>query len=387
MKQTLFASTVVFPAACAVFLNCITVYSAFWLFVWSGFFLLLVDRSLRRTEQIAVGMTVTYFLIQLIGNYMTLAPQFSLAETLRIAGMPAAVFILVLAAARNNRAYLVMVAAFVAGVVVVDVNVIFNAVNGIGRTGAIFVLELKNFFQWPDWLNAICCPFAAVMAIKLGHGKLKLLWFVLFVITFAASLLNGGRMLWLALLLCALVYLKMSNKLTLRNILLGLAATLVFGLILYIIPTTRWRILMFFDLNAMANADRIMVWKNSWVLISDFSWFGVGNGMFKFVFNKYYTFGYVFRSGELSHAHNLLLARLADTGIVGTVPYIAMLWYYFKSVYARLTVAPEVFAGYLAMCGWLFMGIFDYCLRFPPTSLAFAIIAALTIARANMADS
>ncbi|MEI6286387.1 MAG: O-antigen ligase family protein [Bacillota bacterium] len=375
----------VFIVAVAIATNSFRIFTALPIFALGGFFLLFFKREFTGNERIAIAISTVYFMVQLIGNYFTAAPEQSLMYTLRIAGLPVAVFIAVLIAAKNRSRYNLLLAALLASVAVIDINIVYNAFNGIGRTGKIPVLELAGMFQWPDWFNSIACPFAAVMFFRTA-GKAKWLWLGAAILFFAASLLNGSRMLWISLFLCCLVYLAITSKLNRRNLLYCLAALLLCGLVLFVVPTTRWRILMFFDPNAMANADRIAVWTNSLYMIGDFPWFGVGNGMFKYVFNKFYTFGYVFRSGELSHAHNLLLARLADSGIVGTIPFVAMLWYYFKSVYVKLgeAVKPEVVAGFVAMCGWLFMGIFDYCLRFPPTSLAFAIIAALTIARANM---
>ena len=377
----------VIVVALAIAANSFRIFTALPIFALGGFLILFFKRALTNNEQWALIVSVIYFLVQLAGNYFTLSPEQSLPFTLRIAGLPVAVFIIVLLAAKSRQTYQIMLAALLISVAVIDVNIIFNALNGIGRTGAIVVLELQQAFQWPDWVNAIACPFAAVMFIR-TENKVKWVWLAAGGLFFAASLLNGSRMLWISLFLCCLTYLAITARLTRRNLLYSFAALLLCGAVLFFIPTTRSRILILFDPNALANADRIMVWKNSLFMISDFPFFGVGNGMFKYVFNKYYTFGYLFRSGELSHAHNLLLARLADSGVIGTVPFIAMLWYYFKSVYVRLRddAHPEVVAGFVAMCGWLFMGMFDYCLRFPPTSLAFAIIAALTIARANMSS-
>ncbi|MFA6074357.1 MAG: O-antigen ligase family protein [Negativicutes bacterium] len=373
--------------AVAIATNSLRIFAALPIFALGGFLLLFLKRDLAKNERLAIAVSIFYFLVQLMSNYFTPAPEQSLMYTLRIVGLPVGVFIIVLLATGNRRAYWLLVATLLISVAVIDANIVFNALNGIGRTGKIPVLELAGMFQWPDWFNSIACPFAVIMFIRTA-SKSRWLWLVAGSLFFTASLLNGSRMLWISLFLCCLTYLAITAKLTRRNILCSFAALLLCGLVLYFIPTTRWRILIFFDPNAIANVDRIAVWTNSLYMIGDFPWFGVGNGMFKFVFNKYYTFGHVFRSGELSHAHNLLLARLADSGIVGTIPFVAMLWYYFKSVYVKMSdnVQPEIVAGFMAMCGWLFMGIFDYCLRFPPISLAFAIIAALTIARANMSN-
>ena len=371
--------------AIAIATNSFRIFSALPIFALGGFLLLFLNREFAVDELKAIIISIIYFLVQLISNYFTIAPEQSLMYTMRIVGLPVGVFIIIMTGARSYRTYWLMVTTLLISIAVFDVNIVYNALNGIGRTGKISVLELASMFQWPDWFNSIACPFAAVMFFQTTSKK-RWLWLIALLLFFAASLLNGSRMLWISLFLCCIVYLAISSKLTRRNLLYCFGALLLCGLVLFVIPTTRWRILMFFDPNAIANADRLMVWKNSLMLIGDFPLVGVGNGMFKYVFNKFYTFGYLFRSGELSHAHNLLLARLADSGIIGTIPFVAMLGYYFKAVYVKLgdDIQPELVAGFMAMCCWLCMGIFDYCLRFPPTSLAFAIIAALTIARANM---
>ena len=84
------------------------------------------------------------------------------------------------------------------------------------------------------------------------------------------------------------------------------------------------RIAQYEDVSRYGERGRIYVWQGSWDMYKDYPIFGVGHGNFNQVYNEKYMPKEATEFG-LPHAHNVILASLSETGIVGTIGFLTLL--------------------------------------------------------------
>jgi len=111
--------------------------------------------------------------------------------------------------------------------------------------------------------------------------------------------------------------------------------------------------------------------------------FGIGNGAtFQTVFNQFYQQGFVFKE-RVAHAHNVFLARLVETGIVGLLAFVCFVGGYMQNFWRQfrqaVTVNPLLLAGFVSLLRWLGMGMFDYSLHLTQITRAVWIMCGLTV--------
>ena len=91
------------------------------------------------------------------------------------------------------------------------------------------------------------------------------------------------------------------------------------------------RIAQYEDTSRYGESGRIYVWQGSWNMFKDYPIFGVGYGNFNQVYNEKYMPKEA-TEFHLSHAHNVILASLSETGIVGTIGFLTLLVYQLRFV-------------------------------------------------------
>ena len=75
-----------------------------------------------------------------------------------------------------------------------------------------------------------------------------------------------------------------------------------------------------------SNADRIWAWKSAKLMISDYPVTGVGFGRFHEIYEKKYK--YEQETQNLFHTHNNFVQVAVDTGLVGTLGFFYLIWYF-----------------------------------------------------------
>ncbi len=70
---------------------------------------------------------------------------------------------------------------------------------------------------------------------------------------------------------------------------------------------------------------RIEIWARAVYMVQDFSFTGVGMGLFGDVADLIYPF-FLYEPGRVSHAHNLFLQIAVDLGLPGLIAWLTILW-------------------------------------------------------------
>ncbi len=125
---------------------------------------------------------------------------------------------------------------------------------------------------------------------------------------------------------------------------------------------------------------RIEFWSAAVEMLRDHPWLGVGPDNFRWQFASYSG---VTASHVGIHAHNQYLETLADTGLVGMLAFMWMLVALVRVAIDRVRRAgsdwPWRVALLTSLSGWLLHALLDDFERFWPTSVAFWLIAGLSL--------
>ena len=135
-------------------------------------------------------------------------------------------------------------------------------------------------------------------------------------------ILTYSRGCYLGILFSAAVFLVLYDK---RFIWLG-----IIGIVLlpFILPETIInRFLSIGNMNDSSTSYRVYIWLGTIAMLKDYWFCGVGPGID--AFNMVYP-AYAFNSISAPHSHNLFLQIISDTGIVGFIIFICVLYQYYK---------------------------------------------------------
>ena len=117
------------------------------------------------------------------------------------------------------------------------------------------------------------------------------------------------------------------------------------------------------DMSDSSTSYRVSIWMGSIAMLREFWFCGVGPG--QAAFNKLYG-TYAYGAASASHAHNLFLQIMADTGICGLVLIVVIV---FSAVRTLATAVQNetcrenrMFqtAGIAALAGFMVQSMFDY---------------------------
>jgi len=132
--------------------------------------------------------------------------------------------------------------------------------------------------------------------------------------------------------------------------------------------------------DTMHSIQRIPVWQDSWRMVRDFPWLGVGLGNYEFAF---YAYNSLPLNVIYNHAHNDYLEYAADLGIPGAVILfgaILLLFVYALRVYFRHpdhTDSMVALGAAGAIFSILLHSITDFNLQIPANMVVFAILLAV----------
>lgn len=321
-----------------------------------------------------------YFAAQIICSVFAIYSHYSLLWSVKYIILYSLQFFLIAAMIKKRGWFYAILIAWVAGIAVADANVCWNyLVAGLGRKSVKGLLEI-SVVQLPDWLNCLVWPWLLTLAVVAGKRSR---WLVAgaAILVISATIFNGGRNVWIAVIIETVLFLAVLRKY--RFLGFALAAMAIIAVCMYQLPYIKTRMQLFTDGSARTNVNRLILWRYSLDMWRDFPAFGVGNGStFQAVFNRFYTHGFFFTE-RVAHAHNVFLARLIETGIVGLMAFICYIGTFLQYFWSQYKKAPAenlwLLAGFLSIAGWLCMGLFDYSLHLTQVTRALWIVCALSI--------
>ena len=193
---------------------------------------------------------------------------------------------------------------------------------------------------------------------------LCLISMVVLVITFT----RGG---WLAFFIVCLVYCLMAKSHR-KKVLLGIAGVLLaFAIVMMVVPSVQQRFVSIVNVKTdTSNLERLYLWQSACEMVKDHPLVGVGPDEFGLAYNSQYILPQarhrrVNGDSGLGQAHNNLLHRFAEGGILGGMAFVmlyAYLLYRLILVHRqRENIEEESFAlmGILVFTGLHVSGIVD----------------------------
>ncbi|SHH92152.1 putative inorganic carbon (hco3(-)) transporter [Sporobacter termitidis DSM 10068] len=198
---------------------------------------------------------------------------------------------------------------------------------------AACVLTGKTWWQRVFFL---CC--LAVMAVCM-------------IVTFS----RGG---YLGLILAAVIFIVMLDA---RFILLGIVALV--ALYFFLPQTVTERFSSIGNLSDSSTSYRVYIWMGTIAMLKDYWFSGIGPGTN--AFNLIYP-AYSYNTIAAPHAHNLFLQIMCDSGIVGLILFVAILFSYYRRTFTAFsrtrdkTSRTYLIAAIASVSAFLLQGMTDY---------------------------
>lgn len=125
---------------------------------------------------------------------------------------------------------------------------------------------------------------------------------------------NGTRTVWLVLFIifCFLIWEFKNKKIAVITVFF----VFIVSSILYFHPYYQARVLSISNMQYQSNSERLLIWQSSYQMFKDHPLIGVGVGNFSFVYQSKYILPEA-KERFLTHAHNIYLHTLAESGLVG----------------------------------------------------------------------
>ena len=192
--------------------------------------------------------------------------------------------------------------------------------------------------------SLLTTQFAVLLAVSFSKQDLskEFLIFSRFVLLMSvlALLANVTRGAWLACVVTIFVYFIFSLWLYKdKKNFLGILSVIFFCALLYLFsPTIGEKAITVTDPDHTLNRERVLLWESSCNMFSDHKLTGLGPGNF----GKYYREHYILpeaKEDKLDDAHNNYFHMLAETGIIGIIAYLyllfTLLWLSFRAFYRK----------------------------------------------------
>ena len=229
--------------------------------------------------------------------------------------------IMVLALNEEDKAKDVMTAAPL-GIAVVFACIIYQGMHGN--------LRAPGFFGNPMTFGGYLCVYMPLILVcfldKSVLVKHKAVAGVLFLLGFAALIINGTRGAWVGLapvfiILMGYYGLQIKKLLAICFVFLVVAGGLLstYKNFTYKLNTNNKR-------TDASTRERYAIWEGAFNMFKDHPLLGVGLGQYKDSYQKKYILKKA-TNKKLTHAHNNLMQMLAENGIVGCVGFLSLVFY------------------------------------------------------------
>jgi putative inorganic carbon (HCO3(-)) transporter len=211
----------------------------------------------------------------------------------------------------------------------------------------------------------------------------KMFFITCTMIMILCMLLTYSRAGWIALVLSVLVFGLLRDR---KVLLLGVLGLFV---AVYFLPSSFMnRLSSIGNLGESSTMYRTFIWKSALYMLKDF-WFsgvGLGTNAFSAVYNQFYM-----REGVFAfHTHNLYLQLWIETGILGLLSFLTVVFVNIKHalsalLQSRSIVIKAILASLLAgLSGFLFHGLLEHSFYNLRILLLFWILLAFIMSISSM---
>lgn len=213
--------------------------------------------------------------------------------------------------------------------------------------------------------------------VKKKWLKAALLMLVFLII--ANMLFTYSRGAWLSFLTVCLsgIWLIKNKKFKL----IGMSFLIIFIMGIFFTPAIRERFLSTFT---GSGSGRTSLWEISFLMFKKFPVSGIGLGLFMEKFGEYaHNLNYFPIGGQ--YAHNCYLQILAETGMVGLIPFLWFLWEITAHSYRKIKKSKDflLIGLYLGFLAFLIHSFFDTQLFSLKLSILFWLLASFIMIYLN----
>ncbi len=217
----------------------------------------------------------------------------------------------------------------------------------------------------------------------------KNMWLRLYYLGCAAVMslcliLTYSRGCYIGIIVAAGVFLVLLDR---RFILLGVVALLFMP---FVLPESIInRFMSIGNMEDSSTSYRVYIWMGTINMLKDYWLCGVGPG--QAAYNKVYPF-YGYNEISAPHSHNTFLQIMCDTGIVGLVVFIALIYKYYKYLFCTYIKNRSfeerilVISSMASISAFLVQSLFDYTFYNYRVMLLFWIFIGLGIVSANYSN-
>ncbi|MBN2483484.1 MAG: O-antigen ligase family protein [Candidatus Omnitrophica bacterium] len=241
----------------------------------------------------------------------------------------------------KRKSLIIIVSVFCVSACVVSIDGIYQLIRGVDFIRGFDLMRINNLFavrasfrHYNNFASFLIVIFFVCSGIVFSskNQRMRMFTIVVMFLICVNLLFTYSRGGWLSFVL--VLFLLDIFLVRRRGRLLFVALGLLPLIALFIFPSFRDRILLYGD------AGRFTMWRAAWAMFKESPLLGKGLGLFMEFLPRYANVGH-------QYAHNCYLQVLAETGLVGFVPFMSFL-------------GMLLFSGYALVCkkkDYLLMGI------------------------------
>lgn len=324
-------------------------------------------------------------IVMLLSVSYSVDKHLALQETVRFVSY--GVIYLILSSEIEEKTLKAALKVFSCAVLILGLYGVIQFLTGFGVEKAYIAkysygvnVRIDGTFGNPDsyggFLILVAFPIISLLLNAKKKGE-RIFYFIISVLIVLNVYFTGSRNAYLGLLL-GLLILVLYNK---RKYILAFVG---FTGVMLIIPVVRNRLLQVFD--SSQNVARIKIWKVAIKMINDHPVFGVGNGNFYTLYNKYIRKypDLMYEAHQYYTSHNSFLKIQSELGILGSIIFLLIMILSIISIYKiskseKSKYLNSYFAGYFAsIVSFYFMNLFDNLFFVPKVTIYFWIMLALS---------
>lgn len=216
---------------------------------------------------------------------------------------------------------------FLSGLLVAIISLVYLVLGKLGPSG-----RLQAFFNSPNYLAIFLSPALiwGVLRLKEDEGIKRLVRVIALLVLLVVILLTQSYGAWLGLLIViatsVIIFLFKNGR--------KKEALLALGLTLLIIITLLSLKIAINNQGRISVEARLLIWQESFKLLKTKFLIGIGPGTFDSYFLPYPEW-------QVPQPHNLYLAFALQTGLLGLVGFIWLLFAFFKDCFRKIKKANQ----------------------------------------------
>lgn len=224
---------------------------------------------------------------------------------------------------------------------VLIVILITSFVNEIVGLVQYFILGETRAYGLNKWATFFSSIVLMQILIQIFISQLEIMpkfWRILSVISclLAAIALIASltRISWITAFVVAIIFIFMEKRY--RTIAIKILSVLltVFIIVLMSSPFLLDRFKTIYDVNFQGNHERVLMWESSLKIFEDYPLHGIGQNMFRDVYNGEYISEDAVESWH-SQAHNNIINTAVERGIIGIIAFFILYGYFFRRFFIQ----------------------------------------------------